>query len=247
MRVDIHIPESWKELNDSQMLFVSKLHLEALPKVEFLSLCLMHFTNLKLIKKPQQNGHFLFKKCGEKFTIDADMWYTLCDKLNWMVDEVGEIKNPTKIGRTFGCNQRLYGVTLEQMLLADNYYSACNQGDNVNMLSMFTAVFYKRKWQRFKSEKLKQRSKYFKSYKAQMRVVLMWYTGVRVSLRERFPYLYKSTEEGVSQSPEQIVLSILSALNGGDITKNKELYKSPCIEALQELNNLAERAAKLKK
>jgi hypothetical protein len=44
-----------------------------------------------------------------------------------------------------------------------------------------------------------------------------------------------------------MVLNILSALNGGDITKNPKLYKSPCIEALKQLNNLAERAEKLKK
>lgn len=247
MRLDLNIPKSWKELDDKQLLFVSRLYLEGLPKAEFLSLCLMDFAGITLVKKPLENGNFLFTKGVREFTMDAEMWQTLCDKLNWMVDSVGEIKNPTRIGRTIGCNQRLYGVTLEQMLLADNYYAVYSQSKDIKLLAQFTAVFYRRRWQQFKSNKTKKRSTYFLRFDAEMNVVLIWYTGVRMSLRERFPYLYESTGTDQAQTPEQMVLNILSALNGGDITKNKELYKSPCIEALQQLNNLAERAAKLKK
>jgi len=247
MRLDLDIPKAWPELSQNQLLFVSKLHMEGLKRAEFLSLCLLKFTGLVLVKKPDINGNFLFKKNGNIFTIDVDMFYTLCEKLSWLIDSVGQVMNPVKIGRSFGCNQRLYGVSLEQMLMADNYFKAYNELKDIRILAKFTAIFYHKRWQKFNSKKVKIRYRKFLRHKAHLNIVLMWYTGVRIGLRERFPYLYKPANEADCQSPEEIVLNTLSALNNGDITKNKELYKSESIEALKQLNNLAERAEKLKK
>jgi len=247
MRIDLNIPEKWESLTDKQLAYFSKLSMEGIPRPEFLTLCLMEFTGLKLLKKHEGEGNFHFSKNGQSFTIDIEMWQTLCNKISWMIDTVGQVRNPSKIGLTRGCNQRFYGVSLEQMLLSDNYYNAYIKTRNIKMLARLTAIFYQLPWQHFKSWKIEKRSGYFLWYKKHMNIVIIWYTGVRMSFLERFPYLFQKSGENGYQSPEEIVLNVLSALNNGDITKNEKLYKSPAIEALKQLNNLAERAAKLNK
>lgn len=245
MRIDLTLPKSWGELTESQLLFFVAQEKRGLQRAEFLTECFLEFSGLKLVRDCGKHGAPVFEQGPYTFTIAPDEYASLCNALAWLLDTTGSPVNLKRIGLARGCHVQITDVSLEQVLLADNLLNAYVATQDRKYVAMLTACFYHKPWQRFDDTKVERRSRYFlKSDKLES--VLYWYLGTKIDLKRKFPAIYEGGKGGV-QTPEEIVLATLSALNGGDITKNAKIFKSPCLEALNELNNLAERAANMKK
>ncbi len=247
MRIDISLPKRWEDLSPKQVLYVVKLLTEQLPFAEFLSACFLHFSGWKVVKTNSKNS-FTFKNNKSKFIVCVDLFHTLCNELLWLQTDVGRCVNPAKIGKALGCDSDLYDVTLEQYLFADSHYKAYNYTSNKKHLAILTASLYLKKKQKFDDDAIdKKRYKYFLKYPIHLQAVLLWYTGTKLMLKEKFPELFANEDDAPVEysDPEKIYLNTLSALNAGRIIDNPKVLQTPCIEALHELNQLNKRAIKM--
>lgn len=247
MRIDVTLPKQWEDLTTDQVLFIIKLLNESLPRTEFLSAAYLYFSGWKVVKTG--STPIVFKQGKLKFSVEIEVFQALCNQLEWITSSIGNCINPMSIGRAQGCDRDLYDVTLDQFLFADSYYQAYTNNRKPDYLAILAATFYFKRRQSFDDEKIvKHRYKYFLKHPLLLQQVLMWYTGTKLMLKNKFPELFKDTEGGEDKAfdPEKIYLNTLSALNCGRIIDNPKVLQSPCIEALHELNRLSQVASKLK-
>ncbi len=247
MRIDISLPKKWEELTANQILFVVKLLSEQLSLADFLTACFLEFTGWEVVANGSEK-EFSFKYKRKLFKLDVSLFHTLCNELLWLQTDVGRCVNPAQIGKALGCDSDLYDVTLEQYLFADSHYKAYNYTSNNKHLAILAASLYFKKKQKFDDDAIdKKRYKYFLKYPVHLQAVLLWYTGTKLMLKEKFPELFSSENDAPEEysDPEKIYLSTLSALNAGRIIDNPKVLQTPCIEALHELNQLNKRAIKM--
>ena len=249
MRIDVDLPKGWEDLSPEQVLYITKLLTENLTVSAFLTDCFFYFSGWKLLTTG--TSEFIFKQGKEKFTVDADLFHTLCSELLWLKNSVGACVNPPCIGKAYGCDRELYDVTLEQYLFADAHYKVYGTTQDINHLAYLTATFYFKKRQHFDADKIvNKRYRYFLKYPTHLQSVLLWYTGTKVMLKEKFPELYKQIEDGAggeAYDAEKIYLNTLSSLNAGRVVDNDKVLASRCIEALNELNLKNKQAIEHKK
>lgn len=249
MRIDVNIPKRWEDLTAPQALHVTKLLNQGLTMPEFLTDCFLYFAGWKMLKTGDDN--FTFKQGKLTFSVEVDLFHTLCSKLMWLRNESGSMINPTRIGRTFGCDRYLFGVTLDQYLYGDSFYQAYSFQKDEKYLAMLAATFYLKKRQRFNADKIaERRHRYFLKYPNEMQAVLLWYTGTKLMLKDKFPELFQKIDDALESTeydPEAIYRSTISALNAGRLVDNDAVRKSPCLEALHELNKMNKQAIEHKK
>ena len=247
MRVDVSIPRGWEELSSEQLLFVVKLFKENLSRPQFLVYCFLEFSGWQVVKDRSKEFHYKYK--GEVFSLNMGVFKGLCEELSWLITERGACTNLPKIGIARGCDAELDDVTLEQYLFADAYFHRFNQTKDPKYLAILTATLYRPRFFGFNSSKIvRHRYKYFLRRPLHLKVVLLWYAGTKIILKEKFPFVFRAIE-GVSAThfdAEAIYRNTLSALNGGRVVDNDKILQVPCTFALKELDVLNERAAKLK-
>ncbi len=72
----------------------------------------------------------------------------------------------------------------------------------------------------------------------QMLAVVIWFTGVKKLLADKYPYVFSSNGNGGGETKgTDVLMGMLNALNGEDITKNKEIMKCEIHFALSTLND----------
>lgn len=249
MRVDVSLPKCWEDLTSKQVLFVLHLLAEQRSITEFLAACFLEFTGWRVVRN-RSNMDFVFKHGKQTFKVDASLFQTLCDELLWLRNADGRCINPKRIGRACGCDRDLYDVTLEQYLYADAFWKIYHMSEDVKHLAMLTACLYRKPRQSFNSDDVENgQYKYFLKYPMHMQAVLLWYSGVKLMLKEKFPDLFESSGDAEMEDydAEKVFLNTLSALNGGRVVDNPKVLQTPCIEALHELNQLNKRAKQMKK
>jgi len=252
-RIDINkLPASWHELTITQIYAVSKLFIRNAGAIDFTVRCFMAFTGWKLLRKKEvpEDGKtcFWFRIPGEgKYLIDSEVYTDLAKSLEWIIGEIKLIHILPQLGSLDPVDVRLYEVSLDEYLHLDSAFSAYVQTNHVKYLNRMLAIVYREKHEKWNSECLDKKARWFwltpfyKKY-----VIFLWYMGLKSFLKEQYPYVWQGTGTcEISQS--QVILNLLSSLNNGDITKNKELFKTHVHEAFYELNLKSEQAAKHQK
>lgn len=234
------LPRTWAELTEPQALYLSKILLENISELEMLTRCFMHFTGIRIIPKRALPAYFWFRYKKETHLIDADTFSTMISSLDWIKEEVKLFKNPAKIGRFTGCNYKLNGITLEEYLIADNLYMAYSKTQKAEFLNKFVAVFYRKKsdyWN--EGKKLTRWANRFRfTRKHKKHLVYLWFTGVKAWIIETYPYPFQGdgSTSLTPSTPSDTVLSILSTLSCGDISKYDQIKKTEFRAALDMLN-----------
>jgi len=249
--LNITLPESWDQLTEQQLEYVSRLLLNEMPEVELRTRCFLNFTDIKLLHQDAQlidgEMYFLFKKKGiGKFNLDVDMVATITNRLSWITSDITLFKNPGRIGKYTGCHFKLYGLTLEEWIIADQMYIGYAKTKDFKFLDNMLAILYKKENETWNaSANLECRAKRFTDIKPEIKyLVFLWYTSCKLWLKIKYPYLFAApdgTKTG-HQSANDYVMGLLSALNEGDITHNPQIKATECHEVFYELNRKIEKA-----
>lgn len=248
MTINLTVPVKWSELTIKQLEYFSKMILKELSETELMTLCFLKFSGLKLIKKaiPDKTGYlYIFKKKGfPRFTMDADQATSCIFKMDFLVKDVSLFQLPAKIKRYQVYDYRMFDVNLEQYLLLDSYYQAFLSSKEVNYLNKMLAVMYHKPGEKWDNEKLPEWEKRFKRVPVFRKyLIFLWFSGLKKWFMEKYWFVFNSGDDtGAAPAPDEIVLQLISALNEGDITHNKEILATNIHEAFFELNRKIEQS-----
>lgn len=247
----ITLPEKWDQLTAPQLQYVSRLFLNEIPEFEMLTRCFLNFTDIKLLHQDPVDidGErcYLFKKKGTgKFNLSVDMVATIESRLNWLLGEITLFKNPPKIGRYIGCHYKLYGLTLEEWLIADQMYIGYAKTKNMQFLNNMLAVLYRLPGETWNEKaSIETMANRFTKVKPEIKyMVMLWYTSCKGWLISKYTYLFDSSANTSigQQSANDYVMSLLSSLNDGDVTHNPQIKATECHEVFYELNRKIEKS-----
>jgi len=242
-KIELTLPKGWNELKKGELETVAGYLLRHRNRPQLLTRCFLLFSGWKIIRWDRmmglEQGYVYFQKKGEPvFRLDPDVFTGLAKKLEWIVKEY---TLPSYVPRIRGLetpNLILYKTTLEQYLMADNFYIRfINRGDFKDLDRMIAALFC----QNIADIDLDKRTRRVARSKKKVRLaVFIWFSGLKCWMRDKYPYIFSGIDQESGQTPDQAILGLLSALNGGDITKNKTILSTGVHEALYELNQKME-------
>lgn len=233
----ITIPTKWAELTPAQVTRVA-IYLDSNgDPTEQLVLLAADLADLSLLDTTiAADGtpiyRFYHRNQGN-VNLDAEQITLIASALKWVNGDISLMQSPV----LDGCktpDHRLYGVTLEQFITAEVAYSHFVSTRNIEALRMCTAALYPR--QRFSAEKLPAESMRMARLDSQLPAIYLWFTGVKKYLADKYSYIFSDGRGGTQVGGSEIMLSMLSSLNGGDVTKNETLKATELHEVLYELN-----------
>ena len=247
---EIHLtaPAGWTDITPEQLLFVSGLFGEQLSEAEFLIRCLVNFTGIEPVKHgiTTGDGELLYEFLdpdGELFSLSAEEMKSLTDELRWLTGSVGLCRLPEKLGGLSPVDSRLFGVTLEEYLLADQHYANYSATKRVDDLNHLIAVFYRKPGEGWDEGKYKRYVNILRSVPNHAKsAVYIWFTGLKKWIIDKYPYMFGDGTGGETSaaSPDEHILRLFASLNNGDVTKNKEILRTHVHEVFYELNQKIE-------
>lgn len=249
-RIEITVPETWQKLTGDQLEYVSKLLLQGVSETELLTRCFLRFAGMKLLKKDPvnegENLSYLFQKKGYKrFWLDVERFGIGTERMKFLAGEPSLFRLPVLMKKYRPVDWRLYSVSLEEYLLIDRYYKEYINTRNMVHLDTVLAIIYRlpgEKWDSGKLERWKRRFRRMPAHKKH--IAYMWFTGLKVWFINKYWYAYNSSSGGYENTPaDEEVLSLVSALNDGNVTLNKQILETGVHEVLYEINQKIERAS----
>lgn len=243
--VNLNSPQDWSELTTEQFLMISELYLEKYEETEFLTRALIGLTGLIPVPHKVESAEmellFSFRTPHENpFQISAAEMHEMAFRLKWLLDPPG-ICTPPDLGKYIPVNNRLYGVPLEQYLLADAHYIRFAKTQDKSILIKFAASLYrKNEAEQWSDQSWKRRIPHFTLRSmAELNAVFIWFTGVKAYIMSKYPYVFPSSTSSGGETmaePAEVILQLLTNLNGGDVTRNRLIMETHVHEVLFELN-----------
>jgi len=178
--------------------------------------------------------------------MEPDKVAAMADNCRFLL-EGGEIHPLRWIRLARSRHFRLYNANFEQYLMAENYYFAWMQTNDTTHLDNLIAVLYRKPWQRWNAAKIQKRARYFSSIAPEVKnSVFLWYAGFRKLVERRCPNLYSKKGSSEKLNVSEYLNGMIHALNNNDITRNPGLMKQPVWDALNEMEQRALEAVKMK-
>jgi hypothetical protein len=208
----------------------------------------LNFTGLRLLQKsPIQNKDgqicYVFSLHGAgKFLLDVERFAEMVDRLSFLEKDVTLFELPLALKNFNACDSLLYGIRLDEWLLADQMYAEYSRTKDDRFLNMMLAVFYRKpgeKWDDGNSTEA--RAKRFRKVPAHRKyIVYLWYTGVKLWLMQKYWHVFNGSESTGSTPPDEIFMGMLSSLNEGKVADNGTIKATEVHEVLYELNRKIE-------
>lgn len=244
--LNLHIPHQWIDLTESQLIFVSSVLLKGKTRVEALTKCMLFFTGLKPIRwhkvfKPELiNGWpaywYFHKKHPKPFLLNAPEINAMAEQCAFVLDTEGEVHPLKRIRSARALDYRLYDATFEHFLMAQNYFEMYHSQRKEELLNCLCSILYKRRFKPFNSSLIIKDSAYYKRVSMlKKHTVYLWYAGFQNLVTKRCPTLMKKSGGGEKSSMREQINTMMRMVNGGDISKNKEILNAPMWDALYEM------------
>lgn len=241
--INLTSPQGWHELTPGQLLLVSGLYLQKYEASEFLTRALIGLTGLTpvphKVEADEMELLFSFRYPGENtFQMTASEMHEKASRLKWLLESPG-LCTPPNLIKYIPVNNRLFGVPLEQYLLADAHYIRFAKTQDRSILDKFAASLYRQNEnESWSNLAWKKRIPHFTLMSmAELNAVFIWFTGVKAYIMSKYPYVFPaSTESGGESAPDEQILQLLANLNGGDVTRNRLIMETHVHEVLFELN-----------
>ena len=115
------MPESWENLSDKQLRYVYQLIAEEFNSDELKTLCLLRWSNLKVVGN-QDNGSYLIKKGSLLFELTPLTLAELLSHLDWLASLPTAPVRISKINRCEALPADFSEVPFESYIMADNLY-----------------------------------------------------------------------------------------------------------------------------
>jgi len=249
IELKIELPKQTIDLNNNELLFISRLFLQQYVISEFITKAFLFLSGLKHFagNAAGDGAHwYKHKSIKQPFLIDIDVMTELVKNCQFLT-EPGEFRPLRKIAGARARHYRLYNASFEEYLMAENYYFAFTETRKDEHLHNLISVLYRPWWQRWDASKIKTRAKRFSTTRPEVaNTVLMWYSGVRWCITKRCKTLFSGKPSGSAFDAREYINGLVHQLNNGDITLNEKLLKQPLWSALDELEQRAVAAEKNK-
>lgn len=237
MRIDLVLPKEWKEVQGKHLVKLARIFLKYQEKPEFLTQCFLLFSGWKILNRREfiedNKTQYWFKSGNWKFYINSDLFHSLVTSISFISDKIELPAGNPPIKGYKACNYKLYNVTLEEYLEADNFYNAFVSTKQYKYLGKMVAVLYKKK----------SHLVFHRISRAEKYAVFIWFSGVKSLFVHKYPYLFTGGSGSASvESPEESILNLLSALNDGKPHDNERIFKTHVHECFHELNLKIENA-----
>lgn len=226
-----------------QLEEIAKIFILFQDKSEILTHCFLLFTGWKVIKwrfwLSGNDNYFFFKKDRRKiFCITGDVFTGLVNKIKWITEGFWITSYVPPIEGFITPHILLYSCTVEQFITADNFYNLFIKNSEPKYLNNMLACLYTDSFKNldldFAATRMGRRE-YYRRFAA-----FLWFSGVKTWLRDKYPFIFTGSNDTGITEHDATVMNLLSALNGGDITKNDNILKSSMHMAFYELNQKVE-------
>jgi len=252
MRIDINTKKSWNDLSVKEILQVSSLWLQGNSEQAFLLKAFMLLHGLSPVNRELEvdanTKWYWMKAKGRRkpFLVDVDALTASAQQMSFLKDATEMKAIPFRWYRS--PHSRLYNLNVWQYITAENYYMAYVMTKDTKHLCHLAAAIYLPYWRKFNDKHLNRRAQHFAKQKPEViHAIFLFYSGARHYIKKRFPHIFKEVATGdSSQADSKKLTAIIRALNGGDVTKNPTIYRTPLIEALEQLDEMSEMAEKQK-
>lgn len=251
-KVELSVPECWEKLSLPQLQYISKLRIMELSEQELATRCFLKFSGLDMEKKDPSmiNGElcYVFRKKGiGRFILDVDRFTDMVSRMDWINGEISLFHNPERVNGYTGCHWKLYGLSLEEYLVADQMYAAYIRTNDQRFIVNMMAVLYRKPEEAFAEGKhIEKHARRFRNVPmATKLLIVMWYTGLKMWIIKKYPYLFSSDGSAAPQSANDYVMGLISAMNNGDVTHNPQIRATEVHEIFFEFNLKIERSQKL--
>lgn len=213
------------------------------PETEFLVTAFLYLSGLKIIpwKPAEKDGARWFRHPSRKkpFLLEPSLLHSMAQSCRFLL-HTGEVQPVKWIRMARARHFRLLNATLDEYLMAENYFFAYVETKQEVHLDNLMSVLYRRPWQRWNPDKIQKRAKKFRKVDTEVKnTVLMWYTGFRGFVPKRCPSLFSGNGSSGKVNIRNYVNGIIHQLTGGDITRKKKLMEQFAWDALDELEQRA--------
>ena len=235
----LHVPKSWLELSENQLLYVASVINSMRSKYDLLIPALMQFTGIRVTDgEPVHEGAWYKHPSIKKpFILDNDQLALMADRLAYLM-EINECNPVRRVRFARSRHRRLYNASFEEYLMAENYFFAYSQTFQQQHLDALISVLYRFPWQKWNSDKIEKRSRWFRKVSQEKKnAIFLWYLGFRNYVKRRCPKLFSGS--GSEPDIRAYINGVIHTLNNGDITLTDKLLKQPCWYALDELEQRA--------
>ena len=252
--IRLHIPQRMIDLDKDQLLYISELFSSGLDEREFLIKAFIFLAEIRIMpyySAPKSDDVVLTHKKSKPFLLNSEQLALLSEKCRYLLtpDEVRPIKRFKRFAKAR--HQRLYNTTFEEYLMAENYYFAFTQTGKVEHLDSLISILYRYPWHRWSSAKIQKRAKKFSSLSlAEKYSAFLWYAGFRHYVSKRCKTLFSSKSGGGGGggafNPRSYINNMIHQLTNSDVTLREQLLKTPTMAALDELEQRAVEAEKIR-
>ncbi len=219
---------SWQELSDKQLRYVYQLIASDFSTDEVKTMCLLHWSGLKVIAR-KDSDTFLLKKGKIHFEVTPLTIAELLPFLSWIDTPPSAPVRIGKINRQTALPADFSEVPFETYIIVDNLYQGYLQTQNETMLDELASVLYGKPIRLKPYERVN---------------VLYWVISLKAYFAEKYPDFYQPADNAAggnllgSATPnvEEAMNAQIRALTKGDITKEKEILSLDTWRALTELN-----------
>ena len=226
--LNLIVPERWEDLSDKQLRFVYQLIADEFNSDELKTLCLLKWSNLKVVGR-QDNGSYLLKKGKLLFELTPITLAELLPHLDWLASLPTAPVRISKINRCEALPADFSEVPFEKFLIADNLYQGYLATQDDSLLDELAGVLYGKVINLKPYERIS---------------VFYWMASLKDFFSRRYADFFQpmaaSADGNLLGSPtatvEEAMNAQIRALTKGDITKEAEILSLDTWRALTELN-----------
>lgn len=243
--LNLTLPKSWKELDETQFLYVCNLMLWENTPTEIQTKCFIFFNGITVVKH-LDSGMWICKHKKKRFTISDYEVQSFGKRLSFLTDGITEVNPLSEMAGFKHINPRFEGCPFKQWMAAENYYQAFIYTKQDIYLDKLCAVVYSSGIE-FDDGDTTKRCKAFKKVSmVQKLTVFIMYAGLKDRLSKEFSYFFqktggKSNQETDRKPPKmrEHFSNMIYVLNGGNVGETDKVLNAECWRAFDTLNRKA--------
>lgn len=223
VKVDINLPDSWRDLSQQQLRFVYRLVADGFNADEIKTLCLFKWSCLCLVGR-QDNGSFLVRFNNVFFDVTSLALAELLSHLSWLDSPSRFPVRLDKIRGKSALPADFSEVPFEKFIMADNLYQGYLATENDELLDQLASVLYGGALSLKPFERIS---------------VFFWMISLKDFFSSKFSEFFRpASPSDLSALPdvEGAVNAQIRALTKGDITKEAQILSMDTWRALTELD-----------
>ena len=226
--INFIVPDGWHELGDKQLRYVYQLLAGDFSADEIKTLCLLRWSDTKVIGK-QPTGAYLLRKGKTLFEVTPLTLAEILPALDWLCDIPSQPVRISKINRRPALTADFSEVPFETFIICDNLYQGYLATHDDALLDQLGSTLYGKEIE-------------FKPYERIS--IFYWFASLKNWMALKYSDFFQPMEAATggnllrapSMNVEAAMNAQIRALTKGDVTKEAEVLALDTHRALTELN-----------